>query len=376
MFQSYLMGGFECSTQRNRKKGRIDVIAATRHDEFAVRDYERLLSVGMRTARDGVRWHLIEKTPFEYDFSSLENQANAAAATGIQVIWDLFHYGFPDDLDIFSPEFIARFAAFSAATVKFLQSKSKQTLYICPTNEVSFFAWIAGDVAGFYPFKRKRGDELKMQLVRATIAAIDAIRAIAPATRFVQTDPAIRVAPANKKPQTIIDAANYHDSQFHAFDILTGRRAPIVGGAEKYLDVIGINYYFNNQWQHPSGRRIYRHHKGYQPFHEILESLYRRYRRPILIAETGIENEARAHWFEYIYAQANIAKSNGADIAGLCLYPIVNHPGWDDNRHCHNGLWGYTDDAGEREIYAPLAQEIAKTGEFKLKTGDARVMSA
>ena len=202
------MGGFECSTHRNRQKGRVDVIAETRHDEFAEKDYERLLSVGMRTARDGVRWHLIEKTPYRYDFSSLEKQAAAARKTGIQIIWDLFHYGFPDDLDIFSPRiYRAICPVFRRRPPNFCKAKTNQPLYLCPTNEISFFAWIAGDVGGFHPFERGRGDELKSQLVRATIAATDAIRARFPDTRFVQTDPAIRVAPSNKNPQTIFDAA-------------------------------------------------------------------------------------------------------------------------------------------------------------------------
>lgn len=360
MFASYLMGGFECSTHRNYQQRRIDVIAATAHDRFAVLDYQRLLDLGMKTARDGVRWHLIERTPFVYDFSSLEKQAEAAAQTGIQIIWDFFHYGFPDDLDIFTSAFVERFVAFSTATAKFLRSKSNRTLFICPTNEISFYAWVSGEVGAFYPFVRGRGDDLKKQLVRATIAAIDAIRARFPDTRFVQTDPAIRVAPRNKNPQTIADAAIYHESQFHALEMLTGKRAPELGGAPAYLDIIGINYYFNNQWRHPSGRKIYRHHKNYQPLHELLESFHTRFNRPLFIAETGIENEARPEWFRYVGEQAQIAASNGVPMHGICLYPIVNHPGWDDNRHCRNGLWDYADEFGNREIYQPLLAEILK----------------
>lgn len=360
MFQSYLMGGFECSTHRNRKNRRIDAIEASRHDEFAEQDYERLISVGMQTARDGVRWHLIEKEPFRYDFTSLKNQAEAAHKTGIQVIWDLFHYGFPDDLDIFSEEFIERFARFSVATVEYLKSEMGETLYICPTNEISFFAWIAGEVGGFYPFAKGRGDEMKRQLVRATIKSMKAIKKIAPDTRFVQTDPAIRVLPSNKNPQTVTDAANFHKAQFHALDMQLGKCEPEIGGAPEYLDILGINYYSNNQWRHPSGRRIYRHHKNYQPFHEILENFYERYQKPIFIAETGIENEARPEWFRYIYEQTKIAESRGVPIHGICLYPILNHPGWDDNRHCYNGLWDYADNFGNREIYQPLFEEILK----------------
>jgi hypothetical protein len=50
----------------------------------------------------------------------------------------------------------------------------------------------------------------------------------------------------------------------------------------------------------------------------------------------------------------------GVPLEGICLYPIVNHPGWDDERHCPNGLWGYADDSGERPIFQPLADEIER----------------
>ena len=78
IFKSFMMGGFECSTHRNYKGKRIDVIAGTRHDEFAEADYARLINAGMETARDGVRWHLIEREPYKYDFSSVFSQVRAA----------------------------------------------------------------------------------------------------------------------------------------------------------------------------------------------------------------------------------------------------------------------------------------------------------
>lgn len=353
------MGGFECSTHRNYQKRRIDVIAATRHDEFAEADYLRLLSLGMKTARDGVRWHLIEKKPFEYDFSSAVKQIRAAKKTGIQIIWDLFHYGFPDDLEIFSAEFPVRFAAFAKAFVEFLLEENSETPFICPINEISFFSWIAGDVGAFYPFARGRGDELKQRLVRAAILAIDRIRAFCPTARIVIADPAIHItSPSNEPRQTAI-AEKHRLAQFHAFEMFAGRREPLLGGNPKYLDIIGLNYYFNNQWRFPSGRRVWRGQKNYRPFNLILQEYFERFERPIFIAETGIENDARPEWFRYIAEEARIARSKGVPIEGICLYPILNHPGWDDNRHCYNGLWDYPNDAGERQIYQPLASEIS-----------------
>lgn len=358
IFNSYLMGGFECSTHRNWQKRRIDIIAATRHDELAEADYGRMLEVGMKTARDGVRWHLIEREPYCYDFSSVANQVRAAKKTGIQIVWDLFHYGYPDNLDIFSAEFPVRFAKFAEAFVRFLTSEINQTPFICPVNEISFFAWIAGKIGAFYPYRKRCADKLKKQLVRATISGIDSIRVIAPDARFIQIDPAINVTAPIDRPRYRADARKYHLSQFEAFDMISGRRDKELGGNAKYLDIIGLNYYSDNQWKHPSGERVFRGNEEYRPFNLILQEYYERYKRPILIAETGIENQARAEWFRYICDEAKIASANGVQLEGICLYPIVNHPGWDDNRHCQNGLWDYPNGDGKREVYKPLAREI------------------
>jgi beta-glucosidase/6-phospho-beta-glucosidase/beta-galactosidase len=357
LFKSFLMGGFECSTHRRRGGKRLDLIAATRHDEFAEADYERLLSIGMKTARDGLRWHLIEKTPHFYDFSSLEKQIEAVQKTGIQIIWDFFHYGFPDDLDIFSSAFIERFARFSAAAAEFLAERIEHPLIISPVNEISFFSWAAAEVGIFHPFEKNRGDELKIQMVQASFAAIDAIRAVVPNVRFLQTDPAIHVTATKKSNKKA--AENYRLAQFQAFDMLCGKLKPELGGHPKYLDIIGLNYYFHNQWRYPSRRKIKLGHPEYRPFHRILEEFYERYNLPILIAETGIEDEARPEWLEYVRQEAKTAQSLNIPIEGICLYPIVNHPGWDDNRHCHNGLWDYINKQNEREIFEPLANQIA-----------------
>src|SRR5687767_6262521 len=143
-FKSFLMGGFECSTHRDARGRRLDLIASTRHDEFAEADYARLIDLNILTCRDGLRWHLIEPEPFRYDFSSVANQVRAARSTGMEVVWDYFHYGYPDDLDIFSDHFVDRYESFTLAATKYLTSELGPTLFACPVNEISFFSWIAG----------------------------------------------------------------------------------------------------------------------------------------------------------------------------------------------------------------------------------------
>jgi hypothetical protein len=60
IFASFFLGGFECSTHRLRNGRRLDLVAATEHDRLAASDYRVLREHGIRTVREGLRWHLIE----------------------------------------------------------------------------------------------------------------------------------------------------------------------------------------------------------------------------------------------------------------------------------------------------------------------------
>ena len=361
LFRSPFMGGFECSTHRLRSGRRLDVIAATGHDRFAFEDYCRLAAAGLRTVRDGVRWHLIERTPGVYDFTSVLPMLDAARAADVEVIWDVLHYGWPDDLDIFAEAFVGRFAQFAGAFAEVATRSTDGPLWVVPVNEISFFAWAGGDVGIFNPFVSRRGDDLKRQLVRATIAAIEQMRTVNPAIRIVHTEPMINVVCHPDRPQEAGHAEGHRQAQYAALDMIAGRAEPELGGRERYLDVIGINYYVHNQWVYPGGHgtMIEPSHPRYRPVSEMLQEVYERYRRPMFIAETGIEDQARPAWLRYVGYEARRALRNGVPLHGLCLYPIVNHPGWEDDRHCHNGLWDYPDAQGQRVIYEPLARELA-----------------
>lgn len=372
------MGGFECSTHRRSDGVRLDLISATRHDRFAFEDYERLKNIGMQTVREGIRWHLIEKEPRNYDFSSVLPVLRAAQEYDVQIIWDICHYGFPDDIDIFSPAFVDRFARFTKAFAEFLYNESDETPFICPVNEISFFSYASGEKGFFHPFEQQRGIELKKQLIRAAIEGIEAFWTVNEDARIVHTDPVINVLANPVRVNDEQTAEYYRLSQYQAWDGLSGRIWGELGGEEKYLDIIGVNYYPHNQWMLASddptepGIMIERLSPLYRPFRELLQETYERYRRPMFIAETGIEDDERPHWFCYVAAETSAAIESGIPVEGICLYPIVNHPGWIDERHCHNGLWDYADEDGRREIHRPLAEEIKRCQEkMELKVNEA-----
>ena len=357
------MGGFECASHRLVDGRRLDLTFATGHDRYVVQDYQRLHQHGVSVARDGIRWHLIEPTPYHYDFSSLLPMVRAAQETRMQVIWDLCHYGWPEDLDILSPEFIRRFASMVEAVVRVINDECDLPLFVAPVNEISFFAWAGGESAYLNPFETERPHELKQQLVRAAIEAIEAAWRVNPQTRVVHTDPLINVVHNLERPNEFAIAEYYRLLMFQAWDMLAGRFRPEVGGQEKYLDIIGVNYYPNNQWMfgettfHPE-RWLNVSDPQYRPLSDLLREVYERYQRPMFIAETGTEGKDRVDWFRYVASEVRHALTLGVPIEGICLYPIVDFPGWGDDRRCEAGLWGYPDGHGQRELYAALAEEL------------------
>ena len=356
-FDSFFAGGFECSTHRRHDGRRLDLIEATAHDRHAGADYAALRERGLRTVRDGLRWHLIESRAGVYDWSSFLPMLEAARQAGVQPVWDLCHYGWPDFIDIWRPEFVARFAAFAGAAARVVRDHGDSVPFYCPVNEISFWSWSGGDQAGMNPMGRGRGLELKHQLVRASIAAIDAVRRVDPRARFVQVDPLVQVTP--RGPADEEEAAALCRVQYDGWLMLSGELWPGLGGDPSCLDLVGVNYYSNNQW-FLGGETIPPGHPLHRPFRELLADVHRRLGRPVFVAETGAEGDQRVPWIRQVCDEVAAALVAGVPVEGVCLYPVLDYPGWTNDRHCPTGLLGVVGADGRRQPDPPLEQELAR----------------
>ena len=362
------MGGFECSTHGLPGGKRLDLLESTRHAAHAAQDFQQLQNLGIRTVRSGLRWHRIEREPGRYDFSCDLDMIRAAQATGTQVIWDLFHDGWPDFLDIFSEAFVERFRLFSLAAVRVLKNYTRGPLMVSPANEISFFAYAAGQEGIFKPFARGQGDRLKAQVSKAAIAAMRAIREVAPSTRFAHPEPVIHVVADPAQPENVPGARAYRESQYAAWDMLAGRTRPELGGGEEYLDILGLNFYNQNEWVYLGpglrGITVRRGNPLYRPFRDILAEVYERYGRPMLVSETGTEGRKRHKWLAYIAGEVRAAVERGIPVEDICFYPITDYPGWNDERYCPTGLLSYADANGRRKVHKPLAEELREQQEI------------
>lgn len=342
LFRSFWIGGFESASHINQSGVRIDMVSATQHDELVDEDYARLGEWDIRTVREGARWHLIE-TARGWDFSSLEAAVRAAQKYRMQVIWALCHYGWPDDLDILAPGFVDRFARYCAMVARFIADHTEGIHFYTPVNEISFLAWAAGEKAYIHPCREDAGTAIKHQLIRASIAGIEAIWSVDPTARIMHTEPLIHVLTPKGRPDLARGAADQRAAQFEAWDMLTGAMGPELGGHPRYLDIVGVNYYHANQWEHPDKRLRWEdtpRDPRWLPFSSLLAEVYYRYWRPVVVSETSHFGVGRGRWIQEIAEEVGRARDGGVGVEGLCIYPIIDRPDWEDPDHWHNsGLW-------------------------------------
>ena len=312
------MAGFECSTHRRLDGLRLDLIRSTGHDSHALQDYRSCAELGLRTVRDGVRWHLIEEAPGRYDWSSWTPMLEAAAEAEVEVIWDLLHYGTPDHLDQGGAHFVEAYARFAAEAARQHRAVTGKAAIVCPINEISFFTW-AVRTGYFPPAGPPEPGWFKRRLVSAAIAGVRAMRVADPSCRFVWAEPLIHIAfsTGSLEPEA---AEQARQGQFEAYDMLTGRAAPELGGSPDVVDAIGLNFYPDNQWYH-GGSTIPLGHYDYRPLSDMLEEAFARYGKPIILSETMAEGSARTAWFHYVCSEVGEAIARGAPSAASASIP-------------------------------------------------------
>jgi len=342
IFPTFFLSGFECSTflwgEGEGRSTRRDLVAETGHDRHAAEDYRRLGSLGIAVAREGIPWPLVERGGAR-DFSRIDRYIDAMNAANVLPIWDLCHYGYPDDLDPFSDAFVTRFADYCRAAAEYVVPRVRGPHFFTPINEITFFSFCAGEWGWAAPWRRTRADRMRLRemLCRAAIAGVKAIREVEPGARMVHVDPLVRVVAPRDRPDQQ-DAAHHETcvDTFLAWDMLAGRVHPEFGGSPEILDIVGTNVYSFGQME-------YREHGPHAPLApgddriaplcDMLETVWKRYGRPMIIAETSGMGHGRASWLNDVMCESLAAVRRGIDLQGICLFPGVDMPDW-----LHNGI--------------------------------------
>lgn len=367
-FRSFWLAGFECADHLNAHGDRVNLAADTGHLRQLADDYALLKDIDIYTAREGIRWSFVEKTPGVYDWTTVEKMIETGRQQGVQQIWDICHFGFPTDLSPLHPHFTRRFVAVCEAFVRFYRSvQPTGLLWVTPINEVSFISWLGGEEARTTPYCTGMGWEIKYRLLAAYIEGIKAMRALDSGLRVLTTEPLVNIVPpAAPTPEEVALAAEAHEHQYQAVDMLCGRICPELGGSPDLVDVLGFNFYYNNQWTLGFESFLPWVNTGndwrWRPLRDLLAEAHRRYDLPVALTETSHPREHRPDWIRFIGEECAAAIQAGVPLEGVCLYPIIDRPDWDHLHLWHqSGLWDRIETEGhiqDRVRYEPAAQAL------------------
>lgn len=376
LFRSFWIGGFEGADHRNGSGEALDPAATTGHIEQVERDYELLARIGIHTVRESLGWRLTE-TPEGFDFSRLRRIADAARNTGTQILWTLSHYGVPPGVDYLDERFVERFVRFAQAAaceIRRLTRGTDPAPVYTPINEINFLAYAVAETGLIFPYRgdpaaEAQGFQIKRRLVRASLAAIAAIRAIEPRARIMIVDPVCHVVAPEHAPELERRAAQIRSYQWQSWDMITGKMEPELGGHPGALDIVGVNHYHSGQWEIGTERRLFWHLRDSRraPLSTLLAEVHGRYRRPIALAETGHVGEGRAQWFDEMAGEVFRARKRGVPVEGFCLYPVLDRCDWETPDRWHNsGLWdvppadGFSGGVRDRLLHLPYARALKR----------------
>ena len=368
IFPTFFISGFECSTFLWKDGCRRDLAVETQHRERADEDYAMLRELGIAVAREGIPWPLVELGG-SFEFSPIEPFVAALNRCQILPIWDLCHYGYPEDVDPFADDFAERFARYCRAAAEYVTARVRGPHFFTPINEITFFAYCGGEWGWVAPYRKTREEryQLRLALCTAAIAGVRAIREVDPAARMVNLDPLVQVVAPHDRPD-LEEAARRetYDDTFLAWDVLGGLRHPELGGSPEILDIVGANNYSFGQMEYreqgphaalpPDDDRI-------KPLYELLRLVWERYRRPMIIAETSGLGAGRPHWLKDVMEESLAAVAAGMDLHGICLFPAVDMPDWHTGEWLHNGICDLVPDeqGGLRRVpYAPYVRELRR----------------
>lgn len=298
---------------RNQLLYRQDEVRLIQHDEFLDLDYRLMVEAGCEGIRDAARWYVSHPAPGIFDWSWLDRVVAAAEQHKLKLYLDLWHYGYPDWLDILSADACMHFADFARQ----IAQRYPSIEYYCVCNEPSLLVELGGRQGQWAPFQREQDPAMfRRQISRMIIEASRAILEVKP--------DAILIIP---EPWHATDSIP-EDTQAAILDTVLGLRDPELGGCADLVSIIGINHYRDSTLP---------------PFHRLLLNAQRRWQtKPLWVTETSGPPTGwqQTEWFWWMLAETRLAALSGADISVFTWAPAISMYDWiDETIQLENGIW-------------------------------------
>jgi hypothetical protein len=322
---------------KNGSLFRQDEVRLIGHDEFLDVDYQLMVDAGCVGIRDAARWYLTHPAPVIYEWNWLDRVVAAADKHHLKLYLDLWHYGYPDWLDILSPQAPMYFAEFARQ----IALRYGSIEYYCVCNEPSLLVEMGGKQGHWGPFLRD-GDpsEFRRQVSRMIIEASKAILEVRPAVTLILPE-----------PWHATDRQS-EDDQAAVLDTVLGLRDVDLRGCADLVTIIGLNHYRDSTLP---------------PFHRLLMNAQKRWPdKPLWVTETSGPPAGwqQAEWFWWMLAETRLAAMSGVNVPVFTWAPAISMYDWvDEEIQLHNGIWTI-DEQGRRVPNGTILQAIHLAREY------------
>jgi dTDP-4-dehydrorhamnose reductase len=366
-----------------------------------IEDLDRFAALGLRTLRYPVLWERVAPDGVEQaDWSWPDQRLPALRSLGITPIVGLIHHGSgPRDTSLLDPAFPMKLARYAGAVAERYPWVTDYT----PVNEPLTTARFSGLYGHWYPHA---ADPLSfaralLNQCRATVTAMQAIRAVNPAARLIQTDD---LGKTHSTPTLAYQARFENERRWLTFDLLSGRidrhhpmwsYLTFVGVEPEEIawfadnpcppDVIGINHYLTSErylderlGRFPAsthggnGRHAYADVEavrvGLEPagFRGLLQEAWDRYHLPLALTEVhlGCTREEQMRWLLEAWLAAHDAWTDGVDVRGVTVWSLLGSFDWNslvtrDGGFYEPGVFDVRGDEPRPTALAWLTRELA-----------------
>jgi beta-glucosidase/6-phospho-beta-glucosidase/beta-galactosidase len=358
----------------------LDEYELTQHYLRWEDDLRLAKDAGATTIRYGLPWYRVNPAPGLYVWDWADRVVDLLNELGLEIIFDLVHYGTPRWLE---NSFANR--TYPQAVADYAEALAKRygdriTAWT-PLNEPQWTARRSGEM-GIWPPALSGHDgylQIMLAICRGICLSQQAIAAVTPA-QFVHVEATFRYDIA--KGAVSEEAALFDQRRFLGLDLVTGGvgddhplrayldRHGVTAAELQWFgdnavkpDILGLNYYpmWSTMEYADRGAGVVGRERddGVTGLVDVIETYHKRYGAPVMITETSFEGpvEAQVKWLhDSLAAIARVGER--VPVAGYVWWPFFDQI-----------MWQY------REGSAPLEDYLHRIGMVRIETNEVGVMA-
>jgi len=398
-----LWGGHECTVNRVGDVW-FDQTRMSGHQD-RLEDLDLFADLGLKALRYPLLWERTETSPGVHDWTWADARLNRLRDLGVRPIVGLVHHGsgpaWTHLLDEGFADGLARFASAAARRYPWVEDWT-------PVNEPLTTARFSALYGHWHPHLRDdRAFHLALlNQVTAVRDAMEAIRAVIPHARLIQTEDLGRTwARGAARPQAAFENAR----RFLTWDLLTGRvfgdhpfhrrmaaqglgdRLADLSGRPCPPDVVGINHYVtSDRFLDPelgayppstwggNGKVAYADVEAVRVLDErgcgwgwSLDAAWRRYGLPVAVTEChlGCDVQEQRRWLAQCWGAAVRARASGIDVRAVTVWALLGSHDWASlatrrDGQYEPGVFDLSSGTPRRTGLAELVERLADDGDW------------